>query len=96
MIWKADKMSKDITLNFEHEFPLCICPHCNHKFVVLGIWEYDNGDDSYDYQPQVNTNESGMYCPYCGKNSMEKLQKHLTREGGLIGATEEYLTLKNK
>ena len=72
IVRKEEIMPKDITLNFEHDFPLCVCSYCDHKFVVLAIWGYNESDGSFDYMPQVNTNDKGLYCPYCGKNSKEK------------------------
>lgn len=71
-------MTKDITLNFEHNFPLCTCPHCDHKYIILAIWGYNEGDDSFDYMPQVNTNDGGIYCPYCGENSKKIEDKDIT------------------
>lgn len=60
-------MSELVKVPFKFEFPLCICPHCDQKWVLIGVVGQE--EDEIFWMNQVNTNKAGMYCPYCGKNS---------------------------
>jgi len=59
-----------VEIEIPYNFPLCVCPHCRQKFVVLGVIFSEcefTGEKKTRWFEQVNTNKPGMYCPYCGK-----------------------------
>lgn len=65
--YKADALYEPVMLLAQIEFHMLHCVHCDMKFCVLGVIEYQPDFPEYQGVRREYLNQVTPYCPYCGK-----------------------------